>query len=211
VRLRTQLLSRRLRSGQLDVQAVIGGLDEIRGQVDRTVEQLRLLFDVARLQIGQLPLQREPIDLTALVGAVVDEVGATTDRHLLTLTGPPGVVGCWDEWRLREVLQNLLTNAVKYSPDGGPIDLTIEVDAESAGVRVRDRGVGLAADELPNVFERFYRASGTRRLEGSGLGLYICRTIVDAHGGRIWAESDGPGLGSTFCFRLPRLAGGALL
>jgi two-component system phosphate regulon sensor histidine kinase PhoR len=206
VGLRIQMLERRLSAGRLDDAALSGALQEIRQQVDRTAEQLRLLLDVARLQAGHLPLERETTDLGAVASAVLDEVGLTTDRHQLTLRASPGVVGAWDEWRLREVLQNLLTNAVKYSPDGGPIEVTVEADECDATVRVRDPGVGLPAEELSRVFTRFYRSPGARRLEGSGLGLYICQTIVDAHGGRIWAESDGPGRGSAFCFSLPRAA-----
>jgi signal transduction histidine kinase len=207
VRLRTEMLARRLRRGQADATALASGLDEIRQQVDRTVEQMRLLFDLARMQTGHLPLKRERIDLVPLVRATVEEVGATTDRHRLTLRAAARVVGAWDEWRLREVLQNLLTNAVKYSPDGGAIETIVEADRHSATVRVRDHGMGLSLEDLPSVFGRYYRATGARRLEGSGLGLYICQTIVDAHGGRIWAESEGIGLGTTFCFTVPRSVG----
>jgi signal transduction histidine kinase len=206
VRLRAEMLQRRVRLGRIDAEALTSGLVEIRRQVDRTVDQMRLLLDVARLQAGRLPLERAPVDLVPVVRAAVEEVGATAEHHTLTLQAPAEVVGEWDEWRLHEVLQNLLSNAVKYSPDGGAIETTIEADAASATVRVRDHGVGMRADELPSVFERFYRAPGARRLEGSGLGLYICHTIVDAHGGRIWAESDGLGRGSVFCFALPRSA-----
>jgi signal transduction histidine kinase len=207
VRLRAEMMQRRLRREQIDTAGVIDGLDEIRRQVDRTVDQMRLLLDVARLQAGRLPLDLGPVDLVSLVESAVEEVGATTERHQLTVRAPAEVVGSWDVWRLHEVLQNLLTNAVKYSPDGGAIEATIEADDKAATVRVRDHGVGLPAEELPSVFERFYRSPGTRRLEGSGLGLYICQTIVDAHRGRIWAESDGPGQGSTFCFTVPRSVG----
>jgi signal transduction histidine kinase len=110
----------------------------------------------------------------------------------------------WDAGRLEQVLQNLVTNAIKYAPGGGPIEISVEADAQQVTVSVRDQGLGIAAEELPQVFERFYRVAGTRGLEGSGLGLYICQGIVSAHGGRIWANSDGPGRGSTFGFSLPR-------
>ena len=83
-------------------------------------------------------------------------------------------------------------------------DVTIEADEQSVTVRVADQGVGLAESELGQVFKRFYRVEGTRRLEGTGLGLYICQRIIAAHGGRIWAESSGPGQGSEFCFTVPR-------
>ena len=163
VRLRAEMLQRRLRREQIDAAGVIDGLDEIRRQVDRTVDQLRLLLDVARLQAGRLPLEREPVDLVAVVDAAVEEVGATTERHQLTLRAPDRVVGSWDEWRLREVLQNLLTNAVKYSPDGGAIETTIEADERwrdraRAGPRRRPAGRG-AAERLRALLPRAGRAA----------------------------------------------------
>jgi signal transduction histidine kinase len=113
------------------------------------------------------------------------------------------VIGHWDQRRIEEVVQNLLNNAVKYSPVGGRIEVRLEADRTQATVTVRDSGIGLADEDAPHVFERFYRGQGMRRLEGTGLGLYICHAIVTAHGGRIWAESNGPGHGSTFTFTLP--------
>jgi signal transduction histidine kinase len=113
------------------------------------------------------------------------------------------VIGHWDARRLEEVVQNLLSNAVKYSPMGGRIEVRLAADEQNATVLVSDSGIGLAVHEVPHVFERFYRGQDIRRLEGTGLGLYICQAIVAAHGGRIWAESGGPGQGSTFGFTLP--------
>ena len=106
--------------------------------------------------------------------------------------------------RLQQVLQNLLTNAIKYAPGGGSIVVSVETDGQEVTVSVQDQGLGIVADELPQLFERFYRVARTRGLEGSGLGLYVCQGIISGHGGRIWAHSDGPGLGSTFSFTLPR-------
>jgi len=208
IKLRAQLLRRRVAAGSATVEEMGVGLDTVVRQADRLVELLKLLLDLSRLEAGRFVLERSEVDLVGLVGAVVEEVRATTDRHRLTLRASVQVAGSWDEWRLKEVLTNLLTNAVKYSPDGGTIEVTVEADERSATVRVRDQGVGLRAEELPRIFERFFRAEGIRRLEGSGLGLYICQAIVAAHGGRIWAESEGPGRGSAFCFSVPRGAYG---
>src|SRR4029079_2444133 len=96
----------------------------------------------------------------------------------------------WYGGLIEEVVQNLLSNAVKYSPSG-EIDVRLEMDNHSATVLVTDHGMGLAEEDVPHVFERFYRGQDNRRLEGTGLGLYICQAIIVAHGGRIWAESPG--------------------
>ena len=101
------------------------------------------------------------------------------------------------------MVQNLLSNAVKYSPNGGRIEVRLDVDETSATVRVSDTGLGLTPEEAQHVFERYYRGHDLRGLEGTGLGLYICQAIVVAHGGQIWAESPGLGQGSTFGFTLP--------
>jgi signal transduction histidine kinase len=106
--------------------------------------------------------------------------------------------------RLARVLSDLVENAVRHSPDGGTVEVVVEAEDGGASVCVRDQGVGLAPEELPHIFERFYRVEGIRRLDGAGLELYVCQAIVVAHGGRMWAESAGPGRGSAFCFTLPR-------
>jgi signal transduction histidine kinase len=150
-----------------------------------------------------MELAREPTDLVELLRVVASGVQSLTRVHTIRLDMPPTLEGVWDGARLDQVLQNLLTNAVKYSPEGGTIVVRVESTAAGATVSVSDPGLGIPAEELTHVFERFYRAARTRRLEGTGLGLYICKGIIAAHGGRLWVESDGAGLGSTFTFSLP--------
>ncbi|MDP9367431.1 MAG: ATP-binding protein, partial [Chloroflexota bacterium] len=116
---------------------------------------------------------------------------------------------CWvvgDPARLEQVLSNLLDNAVKYSPDGGEVRLTLEPDGEGVLLRIRDQGIGLPPGATETIFEPFDRAVNAERrhLPGLGLGLYICRSIVEQHGGRIWAESPGEGNGTTVAVWLPR-------
>lgn len=110
-----------------------------------------------------------------------------------------------DETRLRQVLDNLVSNAIKYSPNGGMIEIGGGVDDETVTVFVRDQGVGIPEREQERLFERFYRVDDTlsRRTKGTGLGLYLARTIIEAHGGRIRVKSK-PGQGSTFYFTLPQ-------
>ena len=177
--------------------------DFVRG-LDRSPTDQLIVEAIARIADGMRNRTIEPMDLRALVSTLVAGVQATTYRHRIELRpSRVAATGCWDERRLQQVVGNLLTNAVKYSPDGGVVSVTIRGGKRSVTVRVRDHGVGLGSEEVDHVFERFYRAKGIRQLEGTGLGLYICEGIVTAHGGRMWAESGGSGAGSAFCFTLP--------
>jgi signal transduction histidine kinase len=120
----------------------------------------------------------------------------------------PGLdtLGWWDRERLGQVLTNLLTNAAKYAPAETPVTVTVEGERATVTVSVRDEGIGIAADDLPRLFDRYFRArSATERgIEGLGLGLYLCRGIITAHGGEITAESPGPDQGTTIRFTVPR-------
>jgi len=133
----------------------------------------------------------------------VTEGMRSTARHQLEVFADKGVVGEWDERRIRQVLVNLLSNALKYSLEGSTVTLSLAADERSATVRVRDEGIGLDGAELAQLFRRGYRAEAARNVTGGGLGLYFSNGIVTAHGGRMWAESPGHGQGSTFCFTLP--------
>jgi signal transduction histidine kinase len=110
-----------------------------------------------------------------------------------------------DETRLRQVIDNLVSNAIKYSPKGGEVRITGSFDDQNITIAVSDQGVGLPEDELDRIFERFYRVEGalSRKTQGTGLGLYLARAVIEAHGGQIVVESK-PGKGSTFRFTLPR-------
>ena len=122
-------------------------------------------------------------------------------RHIKVLADG-SVVGRWDEQRVRQVLTNLLSNALKYSPEGSTVTVSVAADERGATVRVRDEGIGLDGTELAQLFRRGYRAEGALNVTGGGLGLYFSNGIIAAHGGRMWAESLGHGQGSTFCFTL---------
>ena len=137
--------------------------------------------------------------------ACAEEAQATSGEHTIRVEAPDGPLeGIWDRDRLAQIFRNLLGNAIKYSPDGGEIVLRIEDRGDRAELSIRDHGLGIEAAALPKLFDRLYRAeSSTGGVKGIGLGLYITRELVEAHGGRIWAESEGPGHGSTFRFTLP--------
>ena len=198
-----QFLEIQLKNGTANNASLHQGLGRIVSQTDRVSHMMRLLLDLSRMEGGRLELERSPTDLIPLINEVVDGTRLLATTHEVELEAPASVVGSWDAQRLRQVLQNLLTNAVKYSPDGGRIDVRVQVEDGSVRVDITDRGMGLTAEDAARVFGQFYRAEGARRLEGSGLGLYICEAIVSAHGGRISASSPGPGHGSTFTFHLP--------
>jgi signal transduction histidine kinase len=203
IKAQAQLLRRRVRQGSADNQDVEEGLSMIADQADRLAKLLNLLLDMSRIGAGRLQLDLAPTDLRSILISMARALQSASDAHVISVSAPVGVIGHWDARRIEEVVQNLLSNAVKYSPAGGTIQVRLEMNDESATVLIRDPGIGLAEADLPRVFERFYRGQDIRRLEGTGLGLYICQAIVAAHGGRVWAESPGPGRGSTFGFSLP--------
>jgi signal transduction histidine kinase len=203
IKVQAQRLKRQFNTGSAEEDDVQEGLTMIADQADRLSKLLNLLLDLSRIESGRLELDRAPTDLRGIVISIARALQSTTEAHRIEVDAPAGVIGHWDARRIEEVVQNLLHNAVKYSPVGGRIQVRLRAEDQDAVVTVRDSGIGLAPDEAPHVFERFYRGRGIRRFEGAGLGLYICRAIVAAHGGHIWAESNGPDQGSTFGFRLP--------
>jgi signal transduction histidine kinase len=163
--------------------------------------------------MGHLTLTRQPTDLAALVRAAVARAGEHADAaHRLTLDIPnrldPALA---DEARIDQVLTNLLDNAVKYSPAGGEVAVTVRAAQGRVTVSVRDDGIGLPAGAAETIFEPFGRAANAAasHLPGMGLGLNICRTIVERHGGAIWAESAGEGQGTTVSFWLPAASSAA--
>ena len=191
-----QLMQRR---GVYNPRAVDGIIAQTN-HLDRLVGDL---LDVARLEAGRLELYREPLDLVALVAESVDQARAQAEDQILTLTAPATpVLGCYDRDRLHQVLQNLLGNAIKYAP-GGEVAVRVAVDHGETQISVSDQGPGISADDAPKLFDRFYRAAATADgAKGFGIGLYVARTLVEAHGGRIWVESR-PGQGCEFTFTLP--------
>jgi PAS domain S-box-containing protein len=184
-----QLLLKRAELGRTG-QDGVAELRAIDRQVSRACDLVDRLLDVSRAQLGRLRLHPEEVDLAALVRDVAAQVQMTTSGHELVVRAEKPVMGCWDPGRLEEVFHNLLGNAVKYSPSGGGVEIEVERVAEQALVSVRDHGIGIAEGARKRLFEPYYRAvDHGSRVEGLGLGLYICRQIIEAHDGRIWLES----------------------
>lgn len=174
-------------------------------QIDRMSRLILELLDVSRIETGRLDIRREPIDWAEFVADVVSHHHATIGERRISIELPPihrRVEG--DRDRLEQVLENLLENAVKYSPGESEVNVTITDVDERVLTSIRDRGIGIPTDELNQVFERFHRGRqvSSSNYGGLGLGLYITRQIVERHGGQIWVESV-EGLGTTFTFSLP--------
>ncbi len=166
------------------------------------------LLDVSRIRLGKLSLRREPLDLRDLVRRSFEalQVSRHAEGHEIALSmGPGPVVVNGDPGRLEQVVGNLLQNAVKYTPPGAPIHVAVERTAGEAILRVHDRGIGIAPDVLPHIFQMFTQADRSldRAQGGLGLGLALVRALVEHHGGSVTAESPGLGRGSQFTVRLP--------
>ncbi len=197
----SQLLSRQL-GPEVDPR-LRRSAEGINEQTRRLREMVDSLLEISRIALGRFTLKKEAGDLALVVRQAAETLQVSTERHTILVNAPDTLQMIFDQQRIRQVLENLIGNAIKYSPAGGPIDVKVQRQAGEAMVAVRDYGVGIAPTEQPRIFERYYQvqtADGTRT--GMGIGLNLCQEIVSAHGGRIWVESE-PGKGSIFHFTLP--------
>lgn len=180
-------------------------LEQIDRECDTLIRLIEDLLESSVLDAGKLELDLQPVRLPRLVKEVVEEIRKTATRHrfVVDFSSEPPLVEA-DPTRLAQVLRNLLENAVKYYPQGGLIVVRGETQPHQILISVADQGVGIAPEHLNRLFEKFFRvkSGASQATIGSGLGLPIARSIVQAHGGKIWAESQ-PGQGSTFYFTLP--------
>ncbi len=199
-------LTETLRDGALeDPQAAPRFLERIETEVDALTQMAQELLDLSRIESGQGTLEFDRVDPSRLLEAAAERMRAQAERAGLALTvvetaGLPEVRA--DRGRLEQVLVNLIHNAVKFTPPGGSVILSASAEGRSVRFSVRDTGVGIAEEDLERIFERFFKSDRARSGGGTGLGLSISRHIVEAHGGRIWAESQ-EGRGSTFFFTVP--------
>ncbi len=192
-------------------------IDEQRGLLEQleivqrqTAKLARLvdeLLDVSRIQSGRIEFSVSEVDLVALAGEVAERMRLTSAEHKLRVQSEGSVMVEADRDHLEQVLNNLVGNAIKYSPSGGAVELRVRSSDGTALISVRDHGIGIPPEELQAVFGLFYRSPDRRARDvgGMGLGLFISKQIVDRHGGRIWADSQA-GQGTTFTVELPRHA-----
>ena len=195
-----------LRDGALDdPPAARRFLDRIEVEVDALTQMVQELLELSRIESGQAPLRLMTTPIAEVVQPPVERLRPQAERAGLTLQvdlpeGLPPVLA--DAERVRQVITNLVHNAIKFTPPGGHVVVSARRVGEDLVLSVRDTGIGIPAEELPRIFERFYKVDRARAGGGTGLGLAIAKHIVQAHGGRIWAESV-EGKGSTFSFTLP--------
>ncbi|NTU78628.1 MAG: PAS domain S-box protein [Chloroflexales bacterium] len=200
-----QLLDRRTaQSGALS-ERELRMVQAIREQAGRLNGMITSLLDVSRIEMGQLPISRAPLDLAALVSRIVEDLRPTLTRHTLRYSGPvEALFLAGDALRLEQVLQNLLGNAIKYSPQGGVVTVSVEQREAWGCVVITDEGIGIPPDAVPHLFKRFYRAANIQKhIAGTGVGLYVVKEIVARHGGEVQVQST-EGVGSTFtvCLRI---------
>ena len=190
-----------------DVETQREFLSLIGQQTERLAQLVGNLLDISQLEAGKLALKREPLHLTVILRRATSKMqGMARDKHIkLEIDVPaelPAVAG--DDGWLEQVATNLIGNALKFTPAGGQITVSARPSGGEIVAEVRDTGIGIPADLLERIFDKYYRVPGTggEQVEGTGLGLHIAKRIVEAHGGRIWAEST-LGQGSVFRFTLP--------
>jgi signal transduction histidine kinase len=187
------------------LQSIATGIERSTSRMDAAINEL---VDLTRMQFDQqLDLNRVPIDLGELVRDIANDQQQMTDRHRIHVDGPVALIGAWDQERLTRVMQNLIGNAIRYSPDGGTVTITVEQRANHAGawavVQVTDQGIGIPPEDLALIFEQFHRGSNVvGRVDGNGLGLYSVQQIVEQHGGTVTVKST-VGEGTTFTVALP--------
>ncbi|HEX3721194.1 MAG TPA: HAMP domain-containing sensor histidine kinase, partial [Nitrolancea sp.] len=201
--------------------AIIGHADMLRRHAaetmdERDVHSVEAIEDAARrihrLTIDlrdagtagtvRFEIQPSMMDLVSVIRQVVESEQASTSLQQIAVHAPERIVGEWDHDRIVQVLTNLVANAIKYSPHEGEVVVTARAGSDEALISVHDQGIGISRADIPLVFQAFYRADNARAVNGTGLGLYITQSIVQAHGGRIWLESE-PGQGTTFFVALP--------
>jgi signal transduction histidine kinase len=190
---------------------VQSNLHVVKRNTDRLLGLVDDLLDLSRMQAGRLRLELQPMDFKTVIQSCMAEAEPLIEEKKLSVgmevpEKPLPIQG--DQVRLCEVLMNLLSNATKFSPEGSDVTLRVEEENESIKVQVSDRGIGIRKKDLERVFEPFSAIEKPTYIKGAGLGLSITKGFVEAHGGRIWAESEGEGKGATFTFTLPRRRGG---
>jgi PAS domain S-box-containing protein len=200
-----QLLKRRMDREGTFSPPYIRAIEVIVEQASRLNRMIAALLDISRIETGQLAIERQPMDLGALVHRVVIEVQASLQKHTVEYRAPEDILLVHgDELRLEQVFQNLIANAIKYSPSGGSVVIRVEQQENRAYVIVSDQGIGIPPQEVPNLFQRFYRASNAdaQYMSGMGIGLFVVKEIVTLHSGGVTVASR-EGEGSTFTVWLP--------
>jgi signal transduction histidine kinase len=187
-----------------DKEVIQDSLKVIEEEADHLTVMIEDLLDASRLQAGGLTHSLSDVSIPNIADHIAERFRTSLDNHTLIVDFPqyfPIVLA--DEHRIEQVLANLISNSIKYSP-AGEIRISGQVRSEQVIVTVSDQGSGIDPADIPYVFDRFYRSNdAVRKTKGAGLGLYLAKSIIEAHGGRIWVDTK-PGAGARICFSLPR-------
>jgi K+-sensing histidine kinase KdpD len=177
-------------------------LQRSKNNVMRLNKMITELYDLTKANAGNMKLQVSSFQFGEVIKEAIDMVHALQPAYNIIVEGQTGEAVEADKYRLVQVIVNYLSNGIKYS--NGKTDVTIHVKREDEHiiVAVKDEGLGISKENLPYIFEKFFRAEKTKGMEGIGLGLYLCRQIINAHSGMVWAESE-EGKGSVFFFSIP--------
>lgn len=199
-----QVLLRQMDKGaMIELDKLHRALQKIDEQSDKLARLISQLLDVSRIEAGRLILNHEPVDLRAVAEDLMANAQMNTQRHKITLDAPDPVIVFADRLRIEQVIQNLLDNAIRYSPQGGPVTIQVSRAGDNAAqISVSDHGMGVPLELRGRLFERFYQAHEDMSVGGLGLGLYISRQIVELHGGTIRAEFPAE-KGTRFIVTLP--------
>jgi two-component system, OmpR family, phosphate regulon sensor histidine kinase PhoR len=195
-----------LRDGAInDREASADFLNRLDVEVDGMTQMVSEIIELSRIETGKIKLKPEPVDLNSLIQEIITRLSPQANRQQLSLSadllsGLPAVMA--DRERIQQVITNIVHNAIKFTPVGGRIVVSTKVDGQSVVTSVSDTGIGISREDLPHIFERFFKADKSRSTSGTGLGLAIARHIVQNHGGSVWVQSE-QGKGSTFGFNLP--------
>jgi signal transduction histidine kinase len=203
---RTEMLTELIGAGS-SKESLTAQVEHIRDATRRLTLMVDHLISDAMADAFDITIRREPVDVAGLVGEVADanQPLAANKQQTITVSATPNYVTMCDADRMREAIDNLISNAIKYSPIGGKIAVLVDHEQDNTLIRIADEGAGLSPEDIGRLFGRFQRLSAkpTAGESSTGLGLSIVKRIIDMHGGQVTAESGGPGRGSTFTVILP--------
>ena len=185
-----------------NIEAATDLITRSKNNVMRLNKMIAELYDATKIGSGNMPVETAEFNFGEMVKDAVETIEILHPDYTIIINGKADVLTHGDRYRLIQVITNYLSNGIKYSKGSSEVELTLQHDDKSITVSVKDKGLGISKDQLPYIFNRFFRAEKTKNLEGVGLGLYLCRQIIKAHDGNVWAESE-ESKGSTFYFSIP--------